>query len=115
MRLDKLVVLALPTIAAGAMALLVTALVPLLPTYAQNDAFSCANGAAVPNSANNPGLVSDCEALLGARDTLAGSGSLNWSATIPIGQWDGVTVSRTSQRVTALKSPRTGVDWKGSL
>ena len=102
MRLDRLVVLALPTVIAGAMALLVAALVPLLPTYAQNDAFSCAHGAAVPNSADNPGLVSDCEALLGARDTLAGSGSLNWSATIPIGQWDGVTVSRTSQRVTAL-------------
>ena len=101
MRLDKLVVLALPTVV-GAMALLVAALVPLLPTYAQNDEFSCANRAAVPDSANNPGLVSDCEALLWARDTLAGSGLLNWSATIPIGQWDGVTVSPTSQRVTAL-------------
>ena len=32
----------------------------------------CSNGIAVPDPSNNPGLVSDCEALLAARDTLAG-------------------------------------------
>ena len=32
----------------------------------------CSTGSAVPDAANNPGLVSDCEALLASRDTLAG-------------------------------------------
>ena len=30
---------------------------------------ACATGGAVPDAANNPGLVSDCAALLAARDT----------------------------------------------
>ncbi len=70
MRLRKLIP-AIPIVAAGAMALLAAALVPLLPAYAQSNAGSCANGTAVPDAANNPGLVSDCETLLSARDTLA--------------------------------------------
>ena len=63
----------------------------------------CASGAAVTDSAQNPGLVSDCETLLGARDTLVGTGtSLNWSAGTPISQWDGVKVSGTPARVTEV-------------
>ena len=38
--------------------------------------------------------MTDCEALLAARDTLAGSGTLNWSGSTAIGSWDGVTVRR---------------------
>ena len=57
---------------------------------------------AVPNVARNPGLVADCEALLAARDTLAGSGTLNWSGSTAIGSWDGVTVDGSPQRVTKL-------------
>ena len=86
MRPGKLIP-ALPTVAAGAMALLTTALVLLLPAYAQSNAVSCANGTAVPDPSNNPGLVSDCEVLLSARDTLAGTGSLNWSATTRMDRW----------------------------
>ena len=56
----------------------------------------------MPNPSNNPGLVSDCETLLSARDTLAGTASLNWSATTAIYQWDGVGLDGTPQRVTAL-------------
>ena len=41
----------------------------------------------------NPGLVADCEALLMARDVLARSVSLDWSAARPIGRWEGVTVA----------------------
>ena len=37
----------------------------------------CANGTAVYNPGANPGLVSDCAALLAARDTLAGTGTLD--------------------------------------
>ena len=62
----------------------------------------CATGGAVADAANNPGLVSDCEALLSARDVLAGSGSLNWSADTPITQWEGVTVRGTTARVRYL-------------
>ena len=33
-----------------------------------NDAPTCATGSAVPDAAGNPGLVSDCEALLASRE-----------------------------------------------
>ena len=57
---------------------------------------------AVPNAASNPGLVSDCEALVAARDTLAGSGTLNWSGSTAIAAWDGVTLNGSPLRVTSL-------------
>ena len=60
----------------------------------------CSNGNAVPAPANNPGLVSDCEALLASRDTLAGDATLNWSADTPIGEWDGVVIDGALRRVT---------------
>ena len=53
----------------------------------------CATGGAVPDAANNPGLVSDCEALLAAREALVGNtgnAELNWSADTPIREWDGI-------------------------
>ena len=43
----------------------------------------CANGIAVPNPQDNLGLVADCTVLLQARDTLAGSATLNWHAGPP--------------------------------
>ena len=61
----------------------------------------CGNGIAVASPANNPGLVADCEALLAARDTLAGTGTLDWSASAPIANWDGVTLGGP-QRVIGL-------------
>ena len=57
---------------------------------------------AVPSAASNPGLVADCEALLAARDTLAGSGTLNWSGSTAIAAWDDVTLSDSPLRVTSL-------------
>ena len=62
----------------------------------------CVTGGAVANAASNPWLVSDCEALLAARDTLTGSATLNWSADTPIAEWHGVTVEGTPGRVTRL-------------
>lgn len=62
----------------------------------------CASQGAVSDATNNPGLVSDCETLLAARDSLAGTASLNWSANRSITQWDGVTVGGTPQRITRL-------------
>ena len=62
----------------------------------------CVTRGVVTDAADNPGLVSDCDALLAARDILVGSESLNWSADTPIEYWDGVTVDGTPQRVTGL-------------
>ena len=62
----------------------------------------CENGVAVPDPTNNPGLVSDCEALLAARDTLADTGSLDWADTAPVAEWEGITVGGTPERVTEL-------------
>ena len=68
-----------------------------------NDAPTCSTGGAVPDAANNPGLVSDCESLLAGRDTLAGKATLDWSAERPIADWYGVTVDGTPARVTELR------------
>ena len=63
----------------------------------------CATDGAVTDAANNPGLVSDCTALLAARDTLAENAPLNWSADLGILYgWDGVTVGGSPLRVTEL-------------
>ena len=65
-------------------------------------ASQCESGTAVSDPASNPGLVEDCEVLLAARDTLAGTGTLNWSASTPVTSWEGVRVSRSLSRVTSL-------------
>ena len=50
----------------------------------------------------NQEIQSDSEALLVARDKLAGDATLNWSTDIPISSWDGVTVGGKPRRVTRL-------------
>ena len=52
------------------------------------------------SSQANSNLIEDGAILLSVRDTLTGDGSLNWSADLPIDQWEGVTVS--DSRVTEL-------------
>ena len=64
---------------------------------------TCSDGIAVSDAANNPGLVSDCETLLVARDTLAGSATLNWSVNSPIADWEGVILAGSPLRVTELR------------
>ncbi len=59
-------------------------------------------GSAVADT-SNAGLVSDCEILLGLKDTLQGSAFLNWSASLPITRWTGVRLGGTPQRVTIVK------------
>ena len=51
-----------------------------------------------------PGEVakSDMQALLAARDKLAGDGTLNWSEAVPVVNWDGVTIGGSPMRVTRL-------------
>ena len=48
------------------------------------------------------GWVADCDTLLTARDTLAGTATLNWSADTPIADWSGVVLGGSSGRVTEL-------------
>ena len=70
--------------------LLVIGLLAGIPLTASAQSSHCANGIAVPDLANNLGLFDDCVALLAARDTLAGSRTLDWSASDYIGSWTGV-------------------------
>ena len=72
---------------------------------------ACANRGAVAD-ATNEGLVSDCGALLTARDVLAGTAALNWSADIPIEDWSGVVVSGTPGRVTEVLLADMGLNGK---
>ena len=62
----------------------------------------CSNGIVVPNPQGNPGLVTDCAALLQSLDTLAGATKLNWSVDRAIPDWAGIIVSGSPRRVTAL-------------
>ena len=52
----------------------------------------------------SPGLVRDCFALMEGKDTLRGTGSLNWDFGRAIATWDGITVSGTPARVTRLEA-----------
>ena len=49
----------------------------------------------------------DCAVLLEARDTLAGTATLNWSADVPLADWQGVTVDGETGRVVGLELERT--------
>ena len=69
-------------------------------TDAQQDTSACASGGAVPDAANNPGLVADCEALLAGMDTLRGTVDLNWSADTLITDWDGIISIYRRDRIT---------------
>ena len=65
----------------------------------------CVSSGAVTDQTNT-GLVSDCDALLQAKDKLEGIGAtrtLNWSAGTPMTNWYGVVLSGTPQRVTYLR------------
>ena len=101
----------LSVLTVGALFLLAGIIVTIRPALAQNGTTpTCSSGTAVPDPTNNPGLVSDCEALLASRDTLAGDATLNWSADTPIADWDGITLEGTPQRVTELQLPYSWVD-----
>lgn len=70
---------------------------------------SCTSGVAVPNPATNEQLVGECEHLLALRDTLAGTGTLNWSAARDMASWTGVTVEGTPGRVAKLDLANSGL------
>ena len=69
----------------------------------------CSNGIAVPHPHNNPGLVSDCAALLTTKDSLDPDGQrLDWSDNVSIHDWGGIAIESTldgayfKDRVVAL-------------
>ena len=68
-----------------------------------------------PTRDNNPGLVGDCEILLGAKDTLEGRGrsGLNWNANRAMADWNGVTLDGTPSRVTRVNLRDRGL--RGSI
>ena len=66
------------------------------------DLTACSASRVVPEPTLNPGLVQDCEALLGMRDKLAGSGSLNWNTDTSIRQWEEVALDGSPLRVHGL-------------
>ena len=66
----------------------------------------CSGGVAVPDPGSNPGLVMDCETLLGLMDALVGNRTLNWSFRVAMTSWDGVTVGGTPSRVRELDLQR---------
>ena len=72
----------------------------------------CSNGIAVPNPQANPGLVADCATLLAARDTLAGTASLNWHVGHYIDDWGGITVSNSRVVELNLGNHHDGL-WEG--
>ena len=65
----------------------------------QAESSSCASTAAIPDP-EPAGLVADCETLLGLKDELAGDAALNWNTSLPISDWEGVTVE--NDRVAVL-------------
>ena len=69
--------------------------------------FRC-DGSGPPTCAR-PETAPDCAVLLEARDTLAGTATLNWSADIPLAEWQGVTVDGETGRVTGLELQRTSL------
>ncbi len=81
---------------------------------------ACLSGVTVTNAAESRGLVEDCGYLLALRDTLAGAGTLNWSADSAITRWTGVTIEGTPPRVTKLDLANSGLTgellgWLGDL
>ncbi len=75
--------------------------------------YGCATSVAVSDESNT-GLASDCEALLRARSILEGNvgrdDQLDWDLRDPIADWEGVFLSGSPQRVTAIVLRRRGLN-----
>ena len=69
---------------------------------------SCADGA-IKDTEKHTRLVEDCNLLLSLRDTLAGSGTLNWAGAAHISTWDGVTYTGSPLRITKLELASKGL------
>ena len=56
------------------------------------------------------GMAEDCATLLGLMDELRGTGTLNWSATRSMTQWDGATLRGTHLRLQTLRLTKKGLN-----
>ena len=63
---------------------------------------ACSNGIAVPDPDAREGLVRDCALMLDAKDALRGEAPLDWSASVPVADWEGVSVRGGPARVTGI-------------
>ena len=80
----------------------------------RDDVPTCANGGAVSDPGDDPGLVQDCETLLSIRDILSGEGvELNWQAYTPIEDWWGISIGGSPRRVESLGP--IGVELRGTI
>ena len=59
--------------------------------------------------ADNPGLASDCDILLTARETLGAERALNWDESTPMNSWYGVKLGGKPLRVQGLYLMRLGM------
>ena len=73
---------------------------------------TCDTDGAVSDAPNNPGLVSDCGTLLEAQKTFDENKTLNWGVSIPIADWQGITVGGTPNRVVGLSMRNQGLAGK---
>ena len=74
----------------------------------------CANGAAVRYPDDNPSLVRDCSLLLDSKYILSAEPRLNWSAEVPMEDWEGVTIGESPLRVTGTQPSRSWPHWQNS-
>ena len=63
---------------------------------------ACRAGVVVLAPAQYPGLVADCEVLVGLRAELFGRAATNWTTNTPLAAWEGVVVGGTPLRVREL-------------
>lgn len=70
----------------------------------------CKTKGAITDSHKYPGLVRDCVNLLKMADKLSGDGDpLNWRASAPMAQWQGITIEGTPPRVTGIEVVESGL------
>ena len=69
-------------------------------TEADDGTTKCTAGSTAVSAYSGAGIVADCKTLLGLKDELRGTASLNWSPDTAMAGWDGITVS--GNRVTQL-------------
>ena len=73
---------------------------------------ACTKGVVIPDPAQHPGLVRDCQTLIGLRRDLLGPVALNWNSETPIREWIGVFWDGTPPRVVRLELRSLGLPGK---
>ena len=74
---------------------------------------SCSEGVVVKDPQMNQELVRVCQTLVGLRDSLSGRELLIWGRTIPIEEWEGISVGGSPQRVTHVEIEKARFDRYG--